>query len=166
MQPGVIYNDIHDNEVVNLTVADGKVTIGEGEAPPISSPQGRTPDRPKGRRKGYLFADSKGGKDKELTRRKAAELMEYLSLYGAEKAAVETRKDNLACRAFCAFYRVWSEEGVTERTLNGGAAYRFLKDDCRLTVECSEDTLGSFLKKTYKNVDSQLIEDVRKASDI
>ena len=31
MQPGVIYNDIHDNEVVNLTVADGKVTEVEAE---------------------------------------------------------------------------------------------------------------------------------------
>lgn len=151
MQPGVIYNDIHDNEVVNLTVADGKVTVGEDQ-----------PDKQRGRKKEWLFMDSAGRKDSQLTKAKAKELLEYLADYGAEKAKVECRKDNVTCLTFLAFYHVWAEQGLVRETLNGGAAYRFLKEDCRLTVEHTEKTLSSFLKAHYDRVDQKRIDDVRK----
>lgn len=151
MQPGVIYNDIHDNEVVNLTVADGKVTVGEDQ-----------PDKQRGRKKEWLFMDSAGRKDSQLTKAKAGELLEYLADYGAENAKVECRKDNVTCLTFLAFYHVWAEQGLVRETLNGFAAYEFLKNDCRLTVEYSDKTLSSFLKAHYDRVDQKRIDDVRK----
>lgn len=165
MQPGVIYNDIHDNEVVNLTVADGKVTIGRGQEQMIGSSDKqmiKSPDKQRGRKKEWLFMDSAGRKDSQLTKAKAGELLEYLADYGAEKAKVECRKDNVTCLTFLAFYHVWAEQGLVRETLNGFAAYEFLKSDCRLTVEYSDKTLSNFLKAHYDRVDQKRIDDVRK----
>ena len=82
MQPGVIYNDIHDNENVYLTVADGKVTIGKGNEQMIKSSNdqmiGSSNKQPKGRPQQALFKDGKGQKDKALTRRMAGGFVEYL----------------------------------------------------------------------------------------
>ena len=106
--------------------------------------------------------DSAGRKDVALTKAKAGELLAYLAEYGAENAKVECRKDNVPCLAFLAFYHVWAEQRLVVRTMNGGAACRFLKEDCRLTVEYTEKTLSSFLKSHYDRVDQKRIDDVRK----
>ena len=166
MQPGVIYNDIHDNENVYLTVADGKVTIGKGNEQMIRSSNdqmiGSSNKQPKGRPQQALFKDGKGQKDKALTRRMAGGFVEYLRQYGAENDIVDCRKDNPVCKAFAAFYCVWAEEGLVERRLNGGAACRFLKEDCRLTVEPSDSALGRFMRQMTDSVGQNLIADVRK----
>ena len=167
VQPG----GINIQNVERLYQADLLAALGKGQMVRSSDEQIikssdnqmiKSPDKQRGRKKEWLFMDSAGRKNSQLTKAKAGELLEYLADYGAEKAKVECRKDNVPCLTFLAFYHVWAEQGLVERTMNGGAAYRFLKEDCRLTVEHTEKTLSSFLKAHYDRVDQKRIDDVRK----
>ena len=160
VQPG----GINIQHVEHLYQADLLAALGQEQMIKSSNDQMiKSSDRqPKGRPQQALFKDGKGQKDKALTRRMAGGFVEYLRQYGAEKDIVDCRKDNPVCKAFAAFYCVWAEEGLVERRLNGGAACRFLKEDCRLTVEPSDSALGRFMRQMTDSVGQNLIADVRK----
>lgn len=93
-----------------------------------------------------LFKDRNGVKDISLTMEMAEYFRNLLfsNKYGGE--VVDTRKKNLVNRMFASAYHAWMKEGKVPKQPNGHACYRFLTEDCGLSISTDIKTYGEFIR--------------------
>lgn len=156
------YNEIHSNEVVNLTIEGGKTKInGEDieeftksieqqyndKKVDISKSRGRDPES--------LFKRKNGKKDEEKTKVKVSHFNNYLKEQGIHEIAIDTKRDNEINKAFVSFYKKWVDEDEIPSYPNGSACFRFLKEDCELKMSSDEvgyiKTYGGFIRRMIQN---------------
>lgn len=157
------YNEIHSNEVVNLTIEGGKTKINGKDIEEFTkSIEQQTLDKKvdisksRGRKPEYLFKGKNGKKDEEKTKVKASHFNNYLKEQGIHEIAIDTKRDNEINKAFVSFYKKWVDEDKIPSYPNGSACFRFLKEDCGLNMTSGDSnymkTYGEFIRKMIQGV--------------
>ena len=125
--------DIHDNEVVNLSVDKGVVRVDEKKAKTVNKSNA-------GRRQGSLFEDP------EESREKAEYFLQILADKGIEGIKIDSSAKNPINVLFRKFY----SNHVRHEVPNGPACFRFLREDCGLTFDVDKKTYVEFVRKFVK----------------
>ena len=141
------YIDIHDNEVVNLSVDKAKVMVNGKEVNTTEAADDNQPaPRKGGRTAEYLFCDGEKQKDGALSK-KMARL--FVTSLDKEQLAtpINSSKSNSINRAFVQMYKEWRNEKLVPPQPNGKACVRFLQEDCKLQIGVGEKTYAEFIRK-------------------
>lgn len=157
------YNEIHSNEVVNLTIEGGKTKINGKDIEEFTkSIEQQAIDKKvdisksRGRKPECLFKRKDGGKDEEKTKMKASHFINYLKEQGIFAITIDTSRDNEVNKAFVSFYKKWVVEDEIPSYPNGNACFRFLKEDCELNMTSGDSnymkTYGEFIRKMILGV--------------
>ena len=107
--------------------------------------------RPLGRTPEPLFKDRRGRKDEKTTQEKVEAFIAHLKVRDLFETPIDTSKENAVNRAFVCFYRQWMEENTVMTQPNGNACFRFLRDDCGLTMEKGIKTYANFIREMIVN---------------
>ena len=107
--------------------------------------------RPLGRTPEPLFKDRRGRKDEKTTQEKVEAFIAHLKVQDLCDIPIDTSKENAVNKAFVCFYRAWMEENVVMTQPNGNACFRFLQDDCGLTMEKGIKTYANFIREMIAN---------------
>lgn len=141
------YIDIHDNEVVNLSVDKAKVMVNGKEVDTVEASDDNQPATRKGGRTAeYLFCDDEKQKDEALSL-KMARL--FVTSLDKEQLAtpINSSKKNSINRAFVQMYKEWRNEKLVPPQPNGKACVRFLQEDCKLQIGVDEKTYAEFIRR-------------------
>ena len=125
--------DIHDNEVVNLSVDKGEVRVNGKGVKTASKTHA-------GRRKETLF------EDEEEAREKAEFFLQTLADKRVSDHKVDSSMKNPINKEFKCFYKKY----VGTEEPNGSACFRFLSVDCGLEFVVAETSYGEFIRKFIK----------------
>ena len=74
--------------------------------------------------------------------------------------AVDTSRGNFVNRAFVAFYKHWRKAGLVPAQPNGNACYRFMRDECGLTMKSDMKTYGNFMRSYLLETDGEELGEV------
>ncbi|MBQ8521545.1 MAG: hypothetical protein IJ456_09285 [Bacteroides sp.] len=77
---------------------------------------------------------------------RAVLFVDFLKEHKAFSREINTRKDNYINRAFAVFYREWLRAKAVPTLPNGSACFRFLKEDCSLSMTADMKTYGTFIR--------------------
>lgn len=141
------YIDIHDNEVVNLSVDKAKVMVNGKEVNTTDTADDNQPATRKGGRTAeYLFCDDEKQKDEALSLKMAKVFVASLD---KELLAtpINSSKKNSINRAFVQMYKEWRNEKLVPPQPNGKACVRFLQEDCKLQIGVDEKTYAEFIRR-------------------
>ena len=81
---------------------------------------------------------------------------DFLKEHHRFSTEVDTSKVNYVNRAFIAFYAQWMKSRLVSAQPNGNACYRFLKDDCGLSMKSEKKTYANFIRAYIVDADSAL----------
>lgn len=138
------YIDIHDNEVVNLSVDKAKVMVNGKEVNTTDTADDNQPATRKGGRTAeYLFCDDEKQKDEALSLKMAKVFVASLK---DKDLIVNSSKKNSINRAFVQMYKEWRNEKLVPPQPNGKACVRFLQEDCKLQIGVGEKTYAEFIR--------------------
>lgn len=160
-EDGAIHND--HKRVVNISGVSGNDLQGllksflrdeAEEARVVSCEEGapaekNTPiKRSSGRSSEALFEDGRQEQVMLFT--------DFLKEHHRFSTEVDTRKGNYVNKAFIAFYAQWMKSRLVSAQPNGNACYRFLKDDCGLSMKSEKKTYANFIRAYIVDADSAL----------
>ena len=159
-EEGAIHND--HKRVVNISGADVKDLQGllksflsdEAEEADIipceveSIEKTVSKKRSSGRTSEALFED---GRQEQVIL-----FTDFLKEHRHFSTEVDTRKGNYVNKAFIAFYAQWMKSRLVSAQPNGNACYRFLKDDCGLSMKSEKKTYANFIRAYIVDADSAL----------
>ena len=163
-EEGAIHND--HKRVVNISGADVKdlqsllksflsseaeeADVVPYEAEPIEKTASKK--RSSGRSSEALFED---GREEQV-----ALFTDFLKEHHRFSTEVDTRKGNYVNKAFTAFYAQWMKACLVPAQPNGNACYRFLKDDCGLSMKTDMKTYANFIRAYIVDADKEALGDV------
>lgn len=159
------YIDIHDNEVVNLSLNKAEVMVTgkniriaktmnspteffmteeekdveEVKDENLTTEKLNTTSKKGGRKPEELFIDGK-------TQEHADIFVRFLRNHNRSSEEIDTSRKNFVNRAFVSFYHQWGKKGIVPKQPNGNACYRFLKNQCNLSFQVDIKTYGTFIK--------------------
>ena len=81
---------------------------------------------------------------------------DFLKEHHRLSTEVDTRKGNYVNKAFIAFYAQWIKSSLVPAQPNGNACYRFLKDDCGLSMKSEKKTYANFIRAYIVDADAAL----------
>lgn len=81
---------------------------------------------------------------------------DFLKVHRRFSTEVDTRKGNYVNKAFTAFYAQWMKAHLVPAQPNGNACYRFLKDDCGLSMKTDMKTYANFIRSYIVDADVAL----------
>ena len=159
-EQGAIHND--HKRVVNISGADMKdlqgllksfLSDGAKEADIIpceveSIEKTVSKKRSSGRTSEALFEDGRQEQVMLFT--------DFVKEHHRLSTEVDTRKGNYVNKAFIAFYAQWMKSRLVSAQPNGNACYRFLKDDCGLSMKSEKKTYANFIRAYIVDADSAL----------
>lgn len=85
---------------------------------------------------------------------------DFLKEHHRFSTEVDTRKGNYVNKAFVAFYAQWMKAHLVPAQPNGNACYRFLKDDCGLSMKFEQKTYANFIRAYIVDADKDALGDV------
>ena len=119
---------------------------------------GRTPEEKNEGRKQHTVETLFG--DAERNRKEAERFKRFLAQQGLADTPLDSAMKNPVNKAFVALYHYWQKKGVLPVQPNGNACYRFLKNDCGLTLTKDEKTYANFIRKAIEGVDDDKLGDM------
>jgi len=156
---GAIHNDHHKEMTINVSgktdiallmkefMAEDVEVVEElstpAENPEVKRSSGRTPES--------LFKDRNGRKDEKRTQEEAASFRKYLRENQLLNLPIDTSKENGINKTFVNFYKQWMKEKAVSVQPNGNACFRFLQEDCGLTIEKDMKTYANFIREFISN---------------
>ena len=81
---------------------------------------------------------------------------DFLKEHHRFSTEVDTSKGNYVNKAFAAFYVQWIKDCLVPAQPNGNACYRFLKDNCGLTMKSNMKTYANFIRAYIVDADAAL----------
>lgn len=81
---------------------------------------------------------------------------DFLKEHHRFSTEIDTSKGNYVNKAFIAFYAQWMKSRLVSAQPNGNACYRFLKDDCGLSMKSEKKTYANFIRAYITDVDAAL----------
>ena len=96
----------------------------------------------------------------QRNRREAERFNRFLTEEGLADTPLDSALKNPVNKAFVAMYRYWMEQDVLPEQPNGCACYRFLKDDCGLTLTKDSKTYANFIRRAIEEADDDRLGDM------
>jgi hypothetical protein len=140
-------DEAEEAAVVTADTAPAEVMTADA-APEVTAPK----RRPAGRTSEPLFAED----EQEQAMAFAGFLREHRRL----STAVDTSRGNFVNRAFVAFYKHWRKAGLVPAQPNGNACYRFMRDECGLSMKSDMKTYGNFMRSYLLETDGEELGEV------
>lgn len=163
-EDGAVHND--HKRVVNINGVSGKELQGllksffndeaeEADIVPLEAEpieKAVSKKRSSGRSSEALFEDGQQGQ--------VTLFADFLKEHRRFSTEVDTRKGNYVNKAFAAFYVQWIKDCLVPTQPNGNACYRFLKDDCGLSMKSDMKTYANFIRAYIIDADKRSLDDV------
>ena len=142
--------EVNGKKIEEYKQEDDLQTEEEGESSPVLLAK-KSKTRPLGRTPEPLFKDRRGRKDEKTTQEKVEAFIAHLKVNDLCDTPIDTSKENAVNKAFVCFYREWMDENTVMTQPNGNACFRFLHDDCGLTLEKGIKTYANFIREMIVN---------------
>lgn len=141
-------DDAEEAAVVTADAAPAEAMTADAALAEATAPKRRSA----GRTSEPLFAEG----EQEQARGFASFLREHRRL----STAVDTSRGNFVNRAFVAFYKHWRKAGLVPAQPNGNACYRFMRDECGLSMKSDMKTYGNFMRSYLLETDGEELGEV------